>query len=226
MLLPLNQSHQETRYYEAPTIFPFMRALHVRNIYILISIASISCLSLHHRINRSSMSAELNAATTSRVAKLAQELIRIESITPKDGGCQEIVRRRLEKVGFTCETLQYHDVTNLWAHRGEVNKPMIVFAGHSDVVPPGPLEDWSHPPFEGFIDQQNVLHGRGAVDMKGGMASFIVALEDFLQKHPDCLASSPGLGVIITSDEEGKAGKHYVRCTMTQHLAVLTFAID
>lgn len=120
-------------------------------------------------------------------------------------GCQEIVRRHLKRIGgFTCETMKYHDVTNLWAFRGNLdrNRPLVVFAGHSDVVPAGPLEMWIHHPFEGFIDDQNILHGRGAVDMKGGIASFLVALEDFIAKRPE---DSHPIGIIITSDEEGKA---------------------
>lgn len=140
----------------------------------------------------------------SRVASLARQLIRIESITPNDGGCQAIVRNRLEKLGFICETMKFADVTNLWAHRGDVfnSKPLIVFAGHTDVVPSGPTEEWEHPPFDGIIDDQNVLHGRGAVDMKGGIAAFVVALEDFLQLNPD---HSGSIGIILTSDEEGPA---------------------
>ena len=142
----------------------------------------------------------------SRVASLARQLIRIESITPNDGGCQAIVRNRLEKLGFICETMKLEDVTNLWAHRGDVfnsnSKPLVVFAGHTDVVPSGPTEEWQHPPFDGVIDDQNVLHGRGAVDMKGGIAAFIVALEDFLQLNPD---HSGSIGIILTSDEEGPA---------------------
>jgi succinyl-diaminopimelate desuccinylase len=141
-----------------------------------------------------------------RVAALARELIRIESVTPNDGGCQDIVRTHLEKIGFVCEKMQFEDVANLWAHRGDVmnSKPLVVFVGHTDVVPPGPTTEWKFPPFEGFIDDQNVLHGRGAVDMKGGIAAFIIALEDFLQLNPD---HSGSIGIILTSDEEGPA-KH------------------
>lgn len=146
----------------------------------------------------------MSSATRSSVAVLARELIRIESITPVDGGCQTVVHHRLSKIGFTCETLQYHDVTNLWAFRGDLKskQPLLVFAGHTDIVPPGPLEAWTYHPFDGFIDDQNILHGRGAVDMKGGIASFLVALEDFISSHPN---HSYSIGVIITSDEEGKA---------------------
>lgn len=143
----------------------------------------------------------------SRVASLARELIRIKSITPNDGangGCQAIIRSRLEKIGFNCKTMVFEDVTNLWAHKGDVfnSKPLVVFAGHTDVVPSGPTDEWQHPPFDGVIDEQNVLHGRGAVDMKGGIAAFVVALEDFLELNPD----HPGsIGIILTSDEEGPA---------------------
>eukprot|EP00956_Cyclotella_meneghiniana_P001944 scaffold2132_cov66-Cyclotella_meneghiniana.AAC.5 len=99
--------------------------------------------------------------------------------------------------------MNFHDVTNLWAYRGELcSKPLVVFAGHTDVVPPGPLENWNYNPYEGHIDEHNVLHGRGAVDMKGGIASFIVALEDFVANYPNHFGC---IGVIITSDEEGKA---------------------
>ena len=139
--------------------------------------------------------------THSRVASLARELIRIESITPNDGGCQDVVRKRLEKLGFDCQTMKFEDVTNLWARRGD-SSPLVVFAGHTDVVPTGPKEAWEYPPFEGVINDQDVLHGRGAVDMKGGIASFIVALEDFLHLNPDHHGS---IGIILTSDEEGPA---------------------
>jgi succinyl-diaminopimelate desuccinylase len=146
----------------------------------------------------------VRVVTHSRVASLARELIRVESITPNDGGCQTIVRNRLEKIGFICETMKFEDVTNLWAHRGDVRnrRPLVVFAGHTDVVPVGPISEWKYPPFQGVIDDQDVLHGRGAVDMKGGIAAFIVALEDFLQLNPDHLGS---IGIILTSDEEGPA---------------------
>eukprot|EP00984_Skeletonema_dohrnii_P038507 scaffold41796_cov133-Skeletonema_dohrnii-CCMP3373.AAC.1 len=137
----------------------------------------------------------------SRVASLARQLLRIESITPNDGGCQDIVRNRLEKIGFICETMKFEDVTNLWAHRGNTS-PLVVFAGHTDVVPSGPTKEWQYPPFDGVIDDQNVLHGRGAVDMKGGIAAFIVALEDFLHLNPNYAGS---IGIILTSDEEGPA---------------------
>eukprot|EP00977_Amphora_coffeiformis_P016298 scaffold4990_cov176-Amphora_coffeaeformis.AAC.15 len=109
-------------------------------------------------------------------------------------------------MGFACETLQYHDVTNLWAVRhgdgGKLfGKPLVVFAGHTDVVPTGPLEQWTYPPFDGVI-HRGMLYGRGAVDMKGGIASFVTAVEEFVAKHPDHGGS---IGVLLTSDEEGDA---------------------
>jgi len=141
--------------------------------------------------------------TLSPVTKLAQELIRIKSVTPKDNGCQDLIKSRLEKLGFTSETMSFHDVTNLWSFRPGISKmqPLVVFAGHTDVVPPGPTERWTYPPFEGKI-KDGVLYGRGAVDMKGGIASFVVALERFVVKHPNYVGS---IGVLLTSDEEGEA---------------------
>ena len=146
--------------------------------------------------------------TATRALDLAQQLIRIPSITPHDNGCQTVVLRHLlEELGFACEILPYHDVTNLWAVRsGKANaacivKPLVVFAGHTDVVPTGPVEHWTHPPFDGVV-QRNILYGRGAVDMKGGIASFISALQDFLSQH---VTYDGTIGVLLTSDEEGDA---------------------
>ena len=136
----------------------------------------------------------------SNAANLARQLIGIESITPNDNGCQTVVQQHLEKLGFLCETLCYHGVTNLWAIR-ENGKPLVVFAGHTDVVPPGPLESWVYPPFQGTL-VDGILYGRGAVDMKGGIASFIVALESFMSKYPNHKGS---IGMLLTSDEEGEA---------------------
>ena len=142
-----------------------------------------------------------------RVVRLAQRLLRIHSVTPHDNGCQNIVQQHLEKLGFQCEILHYHDVTNLWAVRrggdgsSRLGKPLVVFAGHTDVVPTGPLEQWTHPPFDAVI-QDGVLYGRGAVDMKGGIASFVTAAEEFVAKHPHHQGS---IGVLLTSDEEGDA---------------------
>jgi succinyl-diaminopimelate desuccinylase len=124
------------------------------------------------------------SSTASSTVNLARDLIRIESVTPNDNGCQDVLAERLEKIGFTVETMQFQDVSNLWAVRGEA-KPLFVFAGHTDVVPTGPSEKWTFPPYSGTIDSDGYLHGRGAADMKGGVASFVVACERFVQKYPN-----------------------------------------
>ena len=128
------------------------------------------------------------------------ELIRRPSVTPDDAGCQELLIARLEAAGFTCESMPFSDVTNLWARRGSVS-PLLCFAGHTDVVPPGALEDWESDPFEAQIRDGN-LYGRGAADMKGGLAAMIVAIERFVATHPDHRGS---IALLITSDEEGVA---------------------
>ncbi len=132
--------------------------------------------------------------------KLTQHLVRIPTITPNDHGCQELIASHLEEMGFECEQMQIEDVTNLWATR-KSSGPMLVFAGHTDVVPPGPEEDWKHPPFAAIIEE-GILYGRGTADMKGSIACFISACERFLRKYPDTPLS---LGFLITSDEEGPA---------------------
>lgn len=134
--------------------------------------------------------------------QLAQQLIRQPSVTPDDKDCQRILIERLHKMGFISETMQFEDVTNLWSRRKQ-NKPLVVFAGHTDVVPTGPLEQWRIPPFEGRIEQ-GMLHGRGAADMKGSIACFITACERFIESHPQ---HNGAIGLLITSDEEGPA-KH------------------
>jgi succinyl-diaminopimelate desuccinylase len=139
-------------------------------------------------------------ATPSASVDLTRDLIRIESITPNDNGCQAMLVARLEKIGFVCETLQFEDVTNLWAVHGK-QKPLLVFAGHTDVVPTGPRELWKFPPFSGTVSE-GMLHGRGVADMKGGVACFVVACERFVERHPEHGGS---IGVLLTSDEEGLA---------------------
>ena len=134
------------------------------------------------------------------VIDLLCELIRRRSVTPDDAGCQTIMRDRLEPLGFTCETLQFNDVTNLWARRGD-SDPVLCFAGHTDVVPPGDETRWGSDPFEPtFRDGQ--LYARGAADMKSGLAAMVVAVEQFLAAHPDHAGS---IAFLITSDEEGRA---------------------
>jgi succinyl-diaminopimelate desuccinylase len=129
---------------------------------------------------------------------LATELIRRPSVTPNDAGCQQLIAERLRPLGFHCEHLRFGDVDNLWAVRG-TGKPLLVFAGHTDVVPTGPRERWSHDPFQAVI-HDNHLYGRGAADMKSSIAAFVTAIESFLARHPKHRGS---LGLLITSDEEG-----------------------
>ncbi len=131
---------------------------------------------------------------------LAKELIALESLTPKDQGCQEYLRDILSPLGFVCETIQSGQVTNLWARKGTA-APLVVFAGHTDVVPTGPLEEWTSPPFIP-TERDGKLYGRGAADMKTSIAAMLVAVEEFLAAHPDHQGS---IGFLITSDEEGPA---------------------
>ncbi|MGB5449345.1 MAG: succinyl-diaminopimelate desuccinylase [Woeseiaceae bacterium] len=134
------------------------------------------------------------------VIDLLCDLIRRPSVTPDDAGCQLVLAERLTRLGFDCETLQFNDVTNLWARRGTAS-PLLCFAGHTDVVPPGDENAWSSGPFEPtFIG--DLIYGRGSADMKSGLAAMIVALEDFLAAHPDHDGS---IALLITSDEEGRA---------------------
>lgn len=132
---------------------------------------------------------------------LTGELVARPSVTPADAGCQDLLRQRLEAMGFSCETLIFGQVTNLWARRGNT-APLFVFAGHTDVVPPGDASRWTHAPFTPTISDDGLLYGRGSADMKGGVAAFVAALESFLAQHPDHKGS---IGLLITSDEEGDA---------------------
>ena len=132
--------------------------------------------------------------------ELALDLIRRPSITPDDAGCQEILIARLEALGFRVERLRFGDVDNLWARYGAA-EPVFAFAGHTDVVPPGPLEQWQVPPFAPEI-HEGFLYGRGAADMKGSLAAMITACERFLATHPQLRGS---IAFLITSDEEGVA---------------------
>jgi len=131
---------------------------------------------------------------------LAIDLLARRSVTPDDAGCQELLIARLEKLGFVIERMRHGKVDNLWARRGTA-KPLVVFAGHTDVVPTGPVEQWHSPPFEPTI-RDGMLYGRGAADMKTSIAAFVVAVEEFLARHPDHAGS---IGLLITSDEEGVA---------------------
>lgn len=131
---------------------------------------------------------------------LAMDLIRRESVTPEDAGCQDLITNRLAPIGFSEERLDFADTQNIWLRRGKP-RPLLVFLGHTDVVPSGPLAAWQTPPFAPTL-HDGKLYGRGAADMKGGIAAFITAIERFIAKHPDHLGS---IAVLLTSDEEGPA---------------------
>ena len=131
---------------------------------------------------------------------LTCELIRRESVTPEDAGCQDVMVARLAKLGFQVTPLPFDDVQNFWAVRG-VSGPILCFAGHTDVVPPGNIDHWQTPPFEPTI-KEGILYGRGAADMKGSLAAMVVAVENFLAECPD---HKGRIAFLITSDEEGIA---------------------
>jgi succinyl-diaminopimelate desuccinylase len=131
---------------------------------------------------------------------LAQALIACRSLTPFDNGCQDILISRLEKIGFSIERVRCREVDNLWARRG-ASAPLLCFAGHTDVVPTGPVSQWDSDPFIPAI-RNGKLYGRGAADMKGSLAAFVTAIEAFVAAHPNHGGS---LALLITSDEEGIA---------------------
>ena len=133
-----------------------------------------------------------------RALELAQELIARRSVTPQDGGCQALLARRLERAGFRCEPMPFGEVSNLWARRGSA-APVLCFAGHTDVVPTGPLAQWHSDPFVPTI-REGRLYGRGAADMKSSIAAFVVAAERFIAERPE---HSGSIALLITSDEEG-----------------------
>jgi len=136
----------------------------------------------------------------SETLELLKELIQRESVTPNDLGCQDILAERLVKLGFIDERLNFADTQNQWLRRGQQG-PLFVFLGHTDVVPPGPLDKWDSPPFQPTI-RDGQLYGRGAADMKGGIAAFVTAVERFVTAHPEHKGS---LAILMTSDEEGIA---------------------
>ncbi|MFM7657033.1 MAG: succinyl-diaminopimelate desuccinylase [Burkholderiaceae bacterium] len=136
----------------------------------------------------------------SKTLALTEQLISLHSVTPADGGCQLKMAERLSPLGFDCETIASGEVTNLWARRGKA-QPLLVFAGHTDVVPTGPLERWSSDPFIP-THRDGKLYGRGAADMKTSLAAMVVAVEEFVAAHPNHTGS---IGFLITSDEEGPA---------------------
>lgn len=138
--------------------------------------------------------------------ELAQELIRRRSVTPEDAGCQELIAARLIAAGFRCEPVRCGAVTNLWARRGAV-RPLLCFAGHTDVVPTGPLAEWHSDPFVPTV-RDGRLYGRGAADMKSSIAAFVVATEMFVRERP---AHAGSLAFLLTSDEEGPSVDGTVR---------------
>lgn len=131
---------------------------------------------------------------------LTKALIARRSVTPEDAGCQDLLGQRLAALGFQCEKLQCNEVTNTWARFGST-APLLVFAGHTDVVPSGPLANWDSDPFQP-VERDGYLYGRGAADMKGSLAAMIIACERFLAEHPQPHGS---IGFLLTSDEEGPA---------------------
>jgi len=147
----------------------------------------------------------------SSTLELAMDLIVRPSITPEDIGCQDMMMARLEAVGFQSEKLRFKSVKNLWARRGTA-APVFVFAGHTDVVPPGPQKEWTTPPFQPEV-RDGYLYGRGAADMKGSLAAMVTACERFVAKHPNHKGS---IAFLITSDEEGPSTHGTVK--VVEHL--------
>ena len=136
----------------------------------------------------------------SAILELTCDLIRRASVTPDDAGCQALIGERLRRAGFAVEHLRFGDVDNLWATHGG-DGPVLAFLGHTDVVPSGPADAWRSPPFEPVV-RDGMLYGRGAADMKGSVAAFVLALERFVAQHP----AHPGrIALLLTSDEEGVA---------------------
>lgn len=139
-----------------------------------------------------------NTTSDTPTLALAKDLISRRSVTPEDAGCQELMIARLEAIGFNIERLRFDDVDNFWARRGD-SAPLYAFAGHTDVVPTGPEDQWQHPPFEPIVED-GMLYGRGAADMKGSLAAMLTACERFVATHPN---HSGSIGFLVTSDEEG-----------------------
>jgi succinyl-diaminopimelate desuccinylase len=135
----------------------------------------------------------------SETLELTKEMIARPSVSPADGGCQDLMIERLEALGFTVERMRFGDVDNFWATRRGGDGPVFCFAGHTDVVPTGPLEEWRTDPFEPVV-QDGVLYGRGAADMKSGLAAMVTAVEAFVRAHPRHAGT---IAFLITSDEEG-----------------------
>jgi succinyl-diaminopimelate desuccinylase len=148
----------------------------------------------------------VNTSPGDPTLELTKALIRLRSVTPQDAGCQRLLAQRLQAIGFAVEPMRFGEVDNLWARRGR-NAPLVCFAGHTDVVPTGPLDQWHSDPFEP-AERDGCLFGRGAADMKTSIAAFVTAVERFVRAHPQ----HPGsIALLITSDEEGIAVDGTVR---------------
>lgn len=151
--------------------------------------------------------------------ELTCDLISRASVTPEDEGCQAVMIARLEAIGFTIERLRFDDVDNFWARRGD-QAPLFAFAGHTDVVPTGPREQWQSDPFKPEV-RDGMLYGRGAADMKGSLAAMVTACERFIAEHPDHTGS---IAFLITSDEEGPSINGTVK--VVEHLEARGEKID
>ncbi|MEO1957569.1 MAG: succinyl-diaminopimelate desuccinylase, partial [Methylophilaceae bacterium] len=138
--------------------------------------------------------------TSNKTLDLTLDLLARDSVTPADKGCQDLMISRLEPLGFKIERMRFGDVDNFFARRG-TDGPLLVFAGHTDVVPTGPLDQWHTPPFEPTI-KDGMLYARGAADMKTSLAAFITSIEEFVAENPDHNGS---IGLLITADEEAAA---------------------
>lgn len=156
---------------------------------------------------------------TSKTSALAKQLININSITPEDNGCQEILIKRLQSIGFKVKKIPSGPVSNFWAFHGS-GTPLFVFSGHTDVVPPGPENDWLSPPFSA-TERDGYLYGRGAADMKSALAAMITASERFIEKNKKYQGS---IAFMITSDEEGLAQEG--TCKIVEYLQSENIKID
>ncbi|MBA1201268.1 succinyl-diaminopimelate desuccinylase [Pseudomonas capeferrum] len=160
-------------------------------------------------------------AELSPTLQLACDLIRRPSVTPIDADCQAQMMQRLGAAGFLLEPMRIEDVDNFWATHGTQDGPVLCFAGHTDVVPTGPAQEWQHEPFAALIDDQGMLCGRGAADMKGSLACMVVASERFVQDYPDHRGK---VAFLITSDEEGPA--HHGTKAVVERLAARKERLD
>lgn len=154
-----------------------------------------------------------------KTLELSRQLIQKASVTPKDEGCLDLISNRLKDSGFSTELLPFDDVSNAWIRKGS-EQPLFVFAGHTDVVPAGPENEWTHPPFSATV-KGNKLHGRGSADMKTGIAAMAIACEEFIQENPTYKGS---IAFLLTSDEEGLAINGTVR--VVEHLQKENVKID